>query len=75
MAYNKNNFYTRIIIIQELVQDLYHKKGLTYKEIYWQHVYPQYHVSYRTYHTYLGTPAKRELKKIQDSNQLNLFEI
>lgn len=75
MAYNKKNFYVKIVEVQELVLDLYHKKGLTYKEIYWQHVYPKYHISYRTFHSYLGTPAKRELKKLQESNQLNLFQI
>lgn len=64
MAYNKINFYKKIIEIQELTYKLYHTKEMYYKEIYWQHIYPKYHISYRTYHNYLGIPAKRELKKI-----------
>lgn len=66
MAYNKINHYKKIAEIQQTVLHLYHKKGLNYKQIYWRHVYPKYHISYRTFHTYLGTPAKRELKKLEN---------
>lgn len=65
MAYNKINFYKKIIEIQELTLHQYHKVGLTYKEIYWRFIYPKYFISYRTFHTYLGTPAKRELKMLK----------
>lgn len=64
MAYNKINYYKKIIEIQELTYKLYHTKSMYYKEIYWQEIFPKYHISYRTFHTYLGVPAKRELKKI-----------
>ena len=70
MAYNKINPLTKIIEIQQLTLHLYHKVGLTYKEIFWQHIHPKYHICYRTFHTYLGTPAKRELKQLQ-SNEKN----
>jgi hypothetical protein len=65
MAYNKINLFKKIIEIQELTLKLYHYEGLYYKEIFHQYIKPKYHISYRTYHTYLGTNAKRELKKIQ----------
>ena len=35
MAYNKINLLTKIIEIQQLTLHLYHKVGLTYKEIFW----------------------------------------
>ncbi|AQY22994.1 hypothetical protein AB406_2054 [Riemerella anatipestifer] len=41
-----------------------HQFGLTYKEIFFQHIEPVYHISKKTFHNYLGVPAKRELKKI-----------
>ncbi len=77
MAYNKRNYYEKIIEIQELVLPLKLKKGLTYKEIYWEYVYPRWKICYRTFHTYLGVPAKRLLKEMDNrnnTNQLNLFE-
>lgn len=64
MAYNKINLLNKIIEIQELTMYQYHKEGLTYKEIYWQYIFPKYHISYRTFHTYLGTPAKKQLKEL-----------
>ncbi|MBE7630099.1 hypothetical protein LNI98_07020 [Tenacibaculum dicentrarchi] len=65
MAYNNKNLYTRIIEIQTLVLYLREQdEDISYKEMYWQHIYPRWKICYRTYHTYLGTPAKRELKKL-----------
>ncbi|MEQ3500631.1 hypothetical protein ABMY20_12810 [Tenacibaculum sp. SSH1-16] len=40
------------------------------KEIYWEYVYPEFNICYRTFHTWLGTPAKRELKKIREQEEL-----
>lgn len=66
MAYNKLNYYKRIIKIQEIVQEQYHRFGLSYKEIYFRFIENQFNISKRTFHTYLGIPAKRELKKLQE---------
>ncbi|MFJ1492619.1 hypothetical protein [Capnocytophaga canis] len=76
MAYNRINLLKKIIEVQELTLHQYHKVGLTYKEIYWQHIYPKYHICYRTFHTYLGTPAKKQLKELQQAKaqQLELFK-
>lgn len=76
MAYNKKNRYTRIIDIQNLTLQLKGKdEDITYKEIYWKHVWPTWRICYRTFHTYLETNAKRELKKIEEvnNNQVKLF--
>ena len=66
MAYNKKNYYKRIVKLQELVKQEKHNNGLSYKEIYWKYVEPQFHISIRTYHEWLGIPAQRELKKIEE---------
>lgn len=66
MAYNRTNLLRKIIEIQELTLYQYHKEGLTYKEIFWQFIHPKYHICYRTFHSYLGTPAKKELKALEE---------
>ncbi len=65
MAYNKKNYYKTIVKIQEITQVQKHQNGLTYKEIYYQFIEEQFNISKRTYHQYLGVPAKRELKKLE----------
>ena len=65
MAYNKKNYFKTIVKIQEITQVQYHQNGLSYKEIYYRCIETQFNISKRTYHTYLGIPAKRELKKIE----------
>lgn len=69
MAYNKLNYYRRIIKIQEITQEQYHCYGLSYKQIYYQFIENQFNISKRTFHTYLGVPAKRELKKLQEAKE------
>lgn len=74
MAYNKKNYYRTIVKIQDITQMQYHQFGLTYKEIYHKFIEEQFNVSKRTYHSYLGVPAKRELKKIEAAEKLLLNE-
>ncbi|MCD9636692.1 hypothetical protein [Tenacibaculum maritimum] len=84
MAYNKINYYKSVIKVQNKVLELKSQdEDLTFKEIYWEYIYEKVDdICYRTYHTYLGVPAKRELKKLleaenlrieEQSKQLNLF--
>lgn len=87
MAYNKKNYYKNVIKIQNIVLELKKQdEELTYKEIYWKYIFEvESNICYRTFHTYLGVPAKRELKKLlevdrlkieeenKQNNQLNLF--
>ncbi|SHK69435.1 hypothetical protein SAMN05444371_3334 [Epilithonimonas mollis] len=74
MAFTKTNYYKRIIKIQEITQMQRHQFGLTYKEIFHLFIEEQFNISKRTYTTYLGVPAVRELKKLQkienENNQL-----
>ena len=76
MAYNRKNFLTKVLKVQEIA--LYHnKQGLFFKEIY--HIYneKQFHISKRTFDTYLGINARKELKELkanqEQNNQLQLF--
>ncbi len=71
MAYNKKNYYKRIIKVQNVV--LERKKeneDLFLKEIYWEDIFPKFDICYRTFNTYLGIPAKRELKKIEEKERI-----
>lgn len=72
MAYNKKNYYKNIIAIQNKVLQLKIADGdMTLKEIYWQHIYGKMsYISYRTFHTYLDTNAKRDLKIILEKEQM-----
>lgn len=77
MAYNKENFYKRIIEIQTVTLRE-RKRGLFFKEIYHKFIENDYHISKRTYDSYLGINAKKLLKdlqakKEQQNTQLNLF--
>lgn len=62
--------------VQEIA--LYHnKQGLFFKEIYHLYIEKQFHISKRTFDTYLGINAKKELKELkanqEQNNQLQLF--
>lgn len=76
MAYNRKNFLTKVLKVQEIA--LYHnKQGLFFKEIYHLYIEKQFHISKRTFDTYLGINAKKELKELkanqEQNNQLQLF--
>lgn len=65
MAYNKKNYYRKIIKIQEITQMQRHTFGLSYKEIFHLFIEDQFNISKRTYHEYLGVPAARKLKAME----------
>jgi hypothetical protein len=62
MAYSRNNFLNRIIEIQKITME-YKDKGSTQTWIYQNLIYPNYFISMRTFNSYLGTNAKKELAK------------
>jgi hypothetical protein len=68
MAYNKKNYYKRVIEIQELTKEL-QELGLSNTKIYNDHVKDRYFICKNTFDTYLGVPAKRELKKLLQIEQ------
>lgn len=65
MAYNRKKYLEKVLKIQEITQEQYHKVGLSYKEIYYQFIESQFFISKRTFHEYLGINAKKELKELQ----------
>lgn len=66
MAYNKRNKYKRIIEIQDIYLQ-YAEEGVTAVFIYEKYIKPKYHISQRTFESYLGIPAKLELKRLDDA--------
>ena len=76
MAYNRENFLKKVLKVQEIA--LHHsKQGLFFKEIYYLHIENQFDICKRTFDSYLGINARKQLKEIQEksqnNNQLNLF--
>ncbi len=69
MAYNKENYYKKIIEIQNIVLANYQVKYYTMKEIYHNLIEPKYFISNRTFYNYLSINAKAELKKIQNKKK------
>lgn len=74
MAYNKKNYYKKVIEIQELTKQC-QSLGMTNVHIFNEYIQNHYHISKRTFDEYLGVPAERELKKLVDAenSQLHLF--
>ncbi len=70
MAYNKANYYERIIEIQNIVlRKKREDEDMYYKTIFWEFVRPKYKISYRTFYNYLRINAKYELKKLQKNDK------
>ena len=62
--------------VQEIAL-LHRKQGLFFKEIYHLHVEHQFNISKRTFDSYMGINAKKQLRELNEkketNNQLNLF--
>ena len=76
MSYNRENFLRKVLKVQEIAL-LHSKQGLFFKEIYHLHVEYQFDICKRTFDSYLGINARKQLKELhqnkQNHNQLNLF--
>jgi len=71
MAYNRGNLLKRIIEIQNLVLELQNQDDcLSLKDIHKDYIKPDYNICYKTFHNYLDTNAKRDLKAIQKTKGL-----
>ncbi|CAA0159775.1 conserved hypothetical protein [Tenacibaculum maritimum] len=68
MAYNKKNFYKKVIKVQNIVLEKKREnEDLYYKQIYWEFIEPIFNISYKTFNNYMGINAKRELKKLTEN--------
>ncbi|MDO5105807.1 hypothetical protein [Capnocytophaga sp.] len=64
MAYNRKNLLVKMIEVQEITYFQKHKIGLNLQEIYFKIIECRYFICYRTFHEYIGTPAKKQLKAL-----------
>lgn len=77
MSYNKFNYYTRIIEIQNIVLEQ-QKKGVYNEWTYNNIIKKRFIISRSTFYNYLGINAKAEIKKLkqydtQTKNTNNFF--
>lgn len=74
MAYTRKNHLKKVIEVQEFYLDLQQQYDST-REIWRKFIYPRWKISERTLYNWLATPAKRDLKKLQEKkdNQKKLF--
>lgn len=74
MAYNRKNKLQLIIDIQNITLEQT-AKGVTQEHVYNTLIFPVYHISRRTYYSYLRSTAKADLKKIETNKarQMALF--
>ena len=76
MAYNRENFLKKVLKVQAIA--LHHRKqGLFFKEIFHLHIEDQFDICKRTFDSYLGINARKQLRELnenkENTNQLNLF--
>lgn len=74
MSYNRKNLLRRMIDIQNIV--LAHTgRGVNQEWVFENEIQPVYHISRRTFYSYLRTNAKAELKKLKqvEEMQTSLF--
>jgi len=73
MAYNRKNLLTRVSKIQDITLE-HTRRGVTQEWVFHNVIFPSFTISKRTFYTYLGTPAKQELKRIEaQPKQMSLF--
>ena len=76
MAYTRINFLKKVLKVQEIALR-YRNQGLFFKEIYHLHIENQFDICKRTFDSYLGINARKQLKELQkkeqENNQLKLF--
>lgn len=68
MAYNKRNYYAKIVEIQDIVLRG-QKRGFSQKEIFYNEIEKVYFISIRTFYNYLDINAKAELKKLDKKEE------
>lgn len=74
MAYNRRNYLKKVLKVQQITLE-HRARGLYFKEIFHKYIENQFDICQRTYESYLGVNAKKQLKDLQkeDSNQIPLF--
>ena len=63
MCYNRRNYLTRIVAIQNIVIDR-KRRGVSQEWVFENEIRPTFRISRATFYNYLGINAKKELKEI-----------
>ena len=65
MAYNRENFLEKVIVIQKIYLE-YYDGGLSNRAIFKLHIKPRFvNITERTFYKYLAINAKKELKELK----------
>lgn len=78
MAYNKENKYKQMIQVQSVFKE-HNKPGMSIEYIFREFIKNRFHISRRTFITYINTPAESNLneilkKKAEMPKQMSFFE-
>lgn len=65
MAYNRRNYYERVLEIQNITLELKKKYGSSQTWIFANVIHDRYKISKSTYDRYLTIAAAREIKKME----------
>lgn len=65
MAYQPVNKLRRVLMVQDVYRK-YSEEGVTDIFIYENYIKDVFLISKRTFYTYLATPAKRELQRLEN---------
>lgn len=68
MAYNRKNFLTTVLFVQEFYTEQ-HERGIPNTKIVENLKAHNIHISLATFYNYLQTPAKRDLKRIEQQRK------
>jgi len=68
MAFNRRNLYKRIIEVQEVALPEW-ERGVPFSVIYKRHIKDRFHISERTFETYLGIPVKQKIKELESKEK------
>jgi hypothetical protein len=63
MAYNRENYLKRVLMVQEIYNE-HHSKGVNNEYIFKHYIEPIFLISIATFYNYLAVNAKRDIKKI-----------
>ena len=68
MAYNRKNFLTTVLFVQEFYLEQ-HERGIPNTKIVENLKEHNVHISLATFYNYLQIPAKRDLKRIEQQRK------
>ncbi|WP_027470140.1 hypothetical protein [Saccharicrinis fermentans] len=71
MAYTRENLLRRMIDVQNKTLE-HTQKGVTQEWVFRHVIKPHYHISRKTFYSYLGANAKRELKQLTEAKRMQM---